>query len=97
MTKKANTWVFILVATVFNVFLTLVCFFVLFALFFGVIVPQFNLPENVMSVGIVMVFILAIAGAFFIYRALLKIFTKKVDMEKHFDPLFAKRYTQKHN
>jgi amino acid transporter len=95
MNKKANTWIFILCATVFNILLTVACFLLLFLLFFGVIVPRFNLAENVVTIGMIVVFVGAIAASFFIYKFVLSIISKKIDMEEYFDPLFARKYKPK--
>ncbi|MDR1419144.1 MAG: leader peptide processing enzyme [Treponema sp.] len=89
MNKKANTLVFILGATVFNILVTVMCFvllFVLYARFLAVL-----LPESAAAWGFPVIFIAAIALSFIIYRLILKQLLKRVDVEKYFDPIFGKR------
>ncbi len=86
MSKKTNSMLFILGATVINIVITLVCMFILLIVYVRVIVPF--LPEESAAGGIPIIFILAIVISFLIYRAGVKLFMKKVDVEKNFDPLF---------
>jgi hypothetical protein len=93
MSKKTNTVLFILIATVFNIVLTVAAFTALLLLFSFVIMPR--LPES--SVGnssnwaIPAIFIGAIAISIAVYRLIIKTLIKKVNVEKYFDPLFGGR------
>jgi tellurite resistance protein TehA-like permease len=89
MSKKTNTLLFILGATVFNILLTIICFLLLFVLFIRFIYPY--LPESAAQWGFPVIFIGAIAISFVLYRIILKEVMKKVDFEKHFDPIFGRR------
>ncbi|MDR3139204.1 MAG: leader peptide processing enzyme [Treponema sp.] len=89
MSKKTNTLWFILGATVFNVLSTVISFLVLFVLYFRFLSPM--LPESAAPIGIIFVFIGAIALSFVLYRFILKRITAKIDLDKHFDPLFGRR------
>jgi membrane-associated protease RseP (regulator of RpoE activity) len=89
MSKKTNTLLFILAGTVFNVLITIISFVLLFVLFIRFLAPM--LPENVAAFGFIVVFVAAIALAFFTYRAVMKQITKRVDIDKYFDPLFGPR------
>jgi hypothetical protein len=89
MSKKSNTLLFILAATVFNVLVTIVAFMALLFFFTLVIMPR--LPENAAAWAVPVIFIGAIALSFVIYRVILKFLMKKVDIEKHFDPIFGRR------
>jgi len=84
-----NTLLFIIGGTVFNVFVTIVCF-----LFFLLIYSNFlygHVSESVAAWVLPLFFAAAIAASFFIYRLAIKILMKKIDMEKYFDPIFAGR------
>jgi Kef-type K+ transport system membrane component KefB len=89
MSKKTNTLWFILGATVFNVLVVIVSFVVLLALFARFLLPV--LPESAAAWGLPVMFAGAFALAFVIYRLILKQILKRVDMEKHFAPLFGGR------
>ncbi|MDR0375135.1 MAG: hypothetical protein LBH85_05365 [Treponema sp.] len=87
MNKKLNTFFFVLVATVVNLVITIVVFFVMLALFLRLIAP--HISENAVTWGAMLIFILAIALAFIIYQLIIKLFASKVDMQKYFYPIFA--------
>jgi hypothetical protein len=89
MSKKTNTLLFILGATFFNIVVTVVCFTALLVLYARFIAPL--LPEGGRSWGFPVIFIAAIALSFVIYRVALKQLMKKIDVEKHFDPIFGGR------
>jgi len=89
MNKKANTLLFILGATVFNMLITILCFFALLMLYAKTVMPF--IPEDNRAWGFPIIFLAAIALAFLIYRFVLKVFLKKVDVERYFDPIFGKR------
>jgi fumarate reductase subunit D len=85
MNKKVNTLLFVLGATVLNILITIIIFIVLFFACVGL------LPEDVAGNALPFIFIAALVASFFIYNAVLKIVTKKVDMDKYFDPIFKIR------
>lgn len=89
MNKKTNSVLFILGATVFNILITVICLLTLSVLYFKFLVPV--LPEDVAGWGLPVIFIGSIALSFVIYRAAIKLITKRIDMEKNFDPLFGPR------
>jgi K+ transporter len=86
MNKKANTLLFVLGATVFNILSTIIVFFALFLIYVKFIAT--TLPENVAGGAISILFVLALAASFLIYNKGLKFLMKKVDMDKYFDPIF---------
>jgi len=89
MNKKANTVLFLLGATVFNLlmmFLLIVIFLVLIRVIFGD-----SLNPNVLSILMIVVFIGSIAASFFIYGRVVKWLARKIDMEKYFLPLFRRK------
>ena len=87
MNKKVNTLLFILGATAFNV-ISAVAGIILLYILFSIIASKLGIgPDWVFPVS----FLGGIVASFFIYRAVLKLVTKKIDMEKHFDPIFVNR------
>jgi uncharacterized membrane protein (DUF485 family) len=95
MSKKTNSVLFILVATVANIVLTVVCMLLLLIVYAKFIAPL--LPAESAAWGIPVVFLCAIIISFLVYRAGVKLFTKKVDVEKNFDPLFGGRKQRNRN
>ena len=89
MSRKTNTLLFILGGTVFNIIITVVCFLVLMVVFSTFLYPR--LPEDSAAWILPAIFIASIVASFFIYRVALKQIMKRVDMEKHFDPIFGPR------
>jgi len=89
MSKKTNTLLFILGGTIFNVLITLFSF-----LAFLLVYSKFlhnHIGESSAAWLLPVLFIAAIAVSFLVYRLAIKIIMKKVDMEKHFDPIFKPR------
>ena len=88
MSKKTNTLLFILGGTVFNILITIICFIVLMVVF-----GRFfhDISEPIIAWILPVIFVISIVASFLIYRLAIKIITKKIDMEKYFDPLFGRR------
>lgn len=93
MSKKTNTFLFLIGATVFNIVITIASFIVMIILYGRFLAP--TLPAEAASWGLPIIFVAAIALAFVIYRFAIKIMLKKVDAEKTFDPLFRPRRPNK--
>jgi len=93
--KKTNTVLFILGATLFNVIVCIASFLILFFLYARFIHPI--LPESSQSWSFTVIFIGAIAVSILVYRAVLKVLIKKIDVEKYFDPIFSKSKSIKKN
>ncbi|MDR2534450.1 MAG: leader peptide processing enzyme [Treponema sp.] len=91
MSKKTNTLLFILGATVFNLLITMVSLVTLMIVYFKLIAPV--LPESAAAWGMPVIFVGAIGLSFLVYKIVLKQITKRVDMEKYFDPIFNFRRT----
>jgi len=89
MNKKRNTIIFMIGATVFNIILTVICFLIMLVFYSQVLFPR--LPEESVGWALPVIFVLSIVASVFIYRALIKILMKKVDVEKYFDPIFNRR------
>lgn len=87
MNKKLNTAIFLLVATVANILIML-------AVFVGLIVLVTLIARDnaqLTSVLWVVSFFVAIVATFLLYSLLMKMFQKKVDMDKYFHPIFKPR------
>ena len=89
MNKKANTALFVLGATVFNVLIMIVIFVVLFVVFGRFIAPA--LPAQVNQILVLVIFIGSIVGTYFIYHRVVKYLSNKIDMEQYFDPIFKRK------
>lgn len=89
MNKKANTILFMVGATVFNVVVMIAIFVVMFLLygrfFAAVISPQIG------QIIIIVLFIGSIALTYFIYHRVIKWISNKWDLDEHFDPIFSRR------
>jgi len=88
MNKKVNTILFILGATLFNVIVAVLSFFLLLILYAKFLAPL--MPENARSWGFSVIFLAAIAISILVYRVVLRYLLTKVEVEKYFDPLFVK-------
>ena len=93
MNKRMNTVFFLLGATLFNVLVAVGSFIILFILYVRFILP--GVPEGGQDWSFSIIFIAAIVVSFFSYRMLIKYLSKKIDFEKYFDPLFAKKNIKK--
>jgi uncharacterized membrane-anchored protein len=87
MNKRANTLLFILGATVFNVLLYVASFLLLMLIYSRIIA---FIPESAQQWGIIIVLLLPIAVSFVLYRLILKVLLKKFDVDKYFAPLFGR-------
>ncbi len=89
MNKKANTALFILGATVANILIMIVLIVVGFAVI-SLVLPHTASPQ-LASILFLLVFLAAIGGSFFIYNRIVKLISKRVDMERYFHPIFRQR------
>jgi len=88
LNKKVNTALFILGATLVNMLMIFVLFFLLILLA-GLLIPEPG--QSTAQIIFFVVFIGSIAVSFFIYNKLIKWLTNKIDMEKYFHPIFRPR------
>ena len=89
MSKKTNTLIFLLGATVVNIIITVICFLAFLVLFSRFLFPLF--PEDSIAWVLPVIFVLSIVASVLIYRMMIKFLMKKVDMNKYFDPIFNRR------
>lgn len=90
MNKKLNTILFILCATIFNIIVAVISFFVFFLLYAKFIMPI--IAESGYQWGLTLVLIAAIAVSIGVYRIVLRFLLDKIEIEKYFDPLFVSKY-----
>jgi len=93
MNKRVNTLLFVLGATLFNVIVAVVSFFILFILYIKFIYPF--VPESTYNWTFSLLLLGSIAVSILVYRAVLKRFLDKFDIEKYLDPIFVKRNIKK--
>jgi len=85
MNKKLNTLFFLLGATLVNILVALGLAAVLLVIYAKLLAPV--LPPSVNAIAVAVLVLGSMAGSFPIYRWLVGLFQKRVDMEKYFDPL----------
>ena len=78
---------FILGGTVFNIVITVLAFIVLLIIYNSVI--SF-FPESNTAFALPVIFVASILVSFFVYRCVINILIKKIDMDKYFDPMFKR-------
>ena len=86
MNKKTNTLLFILAATLANITVTLISFLVFYLLYAVLLSPR--LPPDSVIWCLALIFLAALVVSFLVYQALLKLFIKKVDVQKYFASIF---------
>lgn len=87
--KRLNSVLFILAATVGNIVVMTVSFFLLLILFARFAAP--SLPAWANQIGLLVIFVGAVVGTYFLYHAFMKYLQKRVKLEEHFGPLFNRR------
>lgn len=90
MSKKTNSLIFMLLATLLNLVL-LIVFFILGFVILNLVISA--MPENVavVQIGVVLVFVFAIGLSFFVYSRIVNLLTKKFNLEEKLDPLFVRK------
>lgn len=91
MTKKQNTFVFILVGTVVSIILTLVLGVVLFLITYMILKNDMELFAVIVPFTVVLALFLSI----FIYQKLVMVVITKFHLEDKLDPLFTKKNKNK--
>ncbi|MDD7255501.1 leader peptide processing enzyme [Bullifex porci] len=90
MSKKTNSLIFMLLATILNLVL-LIFFFIVGFVILNLVIS--SMPENVavVQIGVVLVFVFAIGLSFFVYSRIVSLLTKKFNLEEKLDPLFVRK------
>ena len=86
MSKKTNTLLFILGATLVNMVLMIFFFTATFLLYGVFLAPR--LPQLVNTIMLIVLFVLSIVGTYLVYHKAVNVLSTRVDMEKYFDPIF---------
>ncbi len=89
MNKKLNTALFILGASVLNVFLMVILMTIGLALL-SLVIPK-NISPTIASALFILTFLLSVAGSFFAYHKGIKFLANKINMDKYFHPIFNSR------
>lgn len=89
MNKQVNTVLFILGATVVNLLIMAILAASGFLLLS--VLPIGESSPGIKNLLLIVVFFGAIIGSFFIYHAIVKAISKRVDMEKYFHPIFKRK------
>ena len=86
--QKLNTAIFVLVATIINVFLI-----ILFLIIGFVLLAKFGNPEadSANSIWIMVIFASSLGLSWVIYHYAMKAFTKKVNVDENFAPLLGSK------
>jgi drug/metabolite transporter (DMT)-like permease len=93
MNKKLNTALFMIGATIFN--LVLLFAIIILALLGITALFRDRLGPGTMSILLIVVFLAAMVGSFLIYNRIVKLISRRIDMEKYFLPLFKRRPPRK--
>jgi len=88
MNKKLNTALFFLVATAVNILLVLVISMALLIPYVW-LAQTLKLEPGLNLLGLALILIGSLALSFPLYRKLVELFQKKVDLEKYFDPIIV--------
>ncbi len=89
MNKKANTILFVLGATILNVLVMGIVFTVLLVVLSSIAPPTMS-PE-IGTLAVALVFLATIIVTYVLYHFSVKFLSKKVDLEKYFEPIFRSR------
>lgn len=89
MNKKVNTVLFILGATAVNI-ITMLVILLLGIMLIGRLLSE-TAQESIGSILFILLFFVSIGGSFVIYNRVIKLISKKVDMDKYFHPIFRPR------
>ena len=89
MNKKVNTVLFIAGATLFNIIITVLSFILLLILYAQTVMK--HLPEEAQVWSFPLIFIAAMVTSFFVYRFVIKLLMKKIDVDDYLEPIFSGR------
>jgi hypothetical protein len=92
MNKKINSILFVLGATMFNVLVSVLSFLLMLIIYVKFIMHL--LPQKAQAWSFSLIFIASLAIAFLVYRSVLRFLIKKIEIEKYFDPIFARKHHQ---
>ncbi len=85
MSKRTNTILFMLAATVVNILLMMIIFIICFILLTRFVDPESSLVPLYLG----LTFLVSIGGSFFLYSRIIKALNAKFDLEGKLGPLFS--------
>lgn len=87
MSKRTNTVLFMLAATVANILLMMIIFIICF-----ILLTRFADPESsLVPLYLGLTFLVSIGGSFFLYSRIIKFLNTKFDLESKLGPLFPSK------
>lgn len=89
MNKKLNTLLFILAASVLNIVL-IILLFLLFLAVVGALLPE-SASNSTVQLLMLAAFIISVVGSHTIYSMLIRLLSKRIDMDRYFHPIFRKK------
>ena len=87
MSKRTNTILFMLAATVVNILLMMIIFVICFILLTRFVDPESSLVPLYLG----LTFLVSIGGSFFLYSKIIKLLNTKFDLESKLAPLFPSK------
>ncbi|MDY0303409.1 MAG: leader peptide processing enzyme [Sphaerochaeta sp.] len=87
MSKRTNTVLFMLAATVANILLMMIIFIICFILLTRFVDPESSLVPLYLG----LTFLVSIGGSFFLYSKIIKLLNTKFDLESKLGPLFPSK------
>ncbi len=85
MSKRTNTLLFMLAATVVNILLMMIIFIICFILLTRFVDPESSLVPLYLG----LTFLVSIGGSFFLYSRIIKWLNAKYNLEEKLGPLFS--------
>ena len=96
MNKKVNTLLFVLGGTLFNLVFTTLFFFA-FMWFYGNFIHVDGADYAYFWLLLLVFLIVSLVLSSMLYRLLIKLIMKRIDMDKYFSPLFARKYPSRNS
>lgn len=87
MSKRTNTLLFMLGATVVNILLMMIIFMICFILLTRFVDPESSLVPLYLG----LTFLISIGGSFFLYSRIIKFLNAKFDLENKLGPIFPSK------
>jgi membrane protein YdbS with pleckstrin-like domain len=87
VSKKTNTILFLVGATIANVVMIALFWLGLTALYGATLAARFGPQGN--QIALIVILVLAVAITYFLYHRIVKWISKKWDLDEHFDPIFS--------
>lgn len=89
MNRRLNTILFLIGATLVNILVMVLLFLILFVLFARFVAP--SVPPETGQFILLALFVVSVAGTYFVYHRIIAALQKRVALEQYFGPIFRKR------